>query len=74
MILIPSDSTGATSFFFISVVTGSLVGPPIIGWLGDVTNMRIAMLCCISVLDADNRNRHGTCWKSERHAKRALEE
>ena len=48
--IMPSDSTGATSFFFISVVTGSLVGPPIIGWLGDVTNMRIAMLCCISVL------------------------
>ena len=48
--IMPGDTTAATSFVFISMVVGALVGPPVIGWLSDVLNIRIAMLVCISTL------------------------
>lgn len=48
--IIPNDSTGATSFVFLSLVAGSFIGPPLIGLIGDYFDMRIALLVCVSVL------------------------
>ena len=39
--IIPNDATSATSFVFFGIVFGSVAGPPFIGWIGDLVDMRI---------------------------------
>jgi MFS family permease len=48
--IIPNDATSSTSFVFIGIVVGSVVGPPIIGWVGDLMDMRIALLAGVAML------------------------
>lgn len=48
--IVPGDTTGATSLIFSSVVLGGIVGPPLIGLLGDLFTTRLSLLLCVATL------------------------
>jgi len=48
--IIPNDATSATSFVFFGIVFGSVAGPPFIGWVGDLVDMRVALFVCVAML------------------------